>query len=123
LIDVALHLTLSGVLGRKKLLKKIYVVKKGNTVVYVGMAGIQSVATRIAIHITASTYDKPRSKFAQLLSDAHPDYFDWRVEVLSQRECQAVVGHKLLSLREAERAMYLHYRDAQGDISGNAKRP
>lgn len=120
---MALELSLKEVLGRSNLLRKIYVVKDGKSVVYVGMAGIQSVATRIAIHITASTYDTPSSKFAQLLATAHPSYFNWRVEVLSQRECQAIVEYKLGSLKEAERAIFDLHSAAQGCVEGNARRP
>lgn len=117
------NLTIKGILGRKAQRDRVYVVKAGKAVVYVGKAYRQSVSTRIGIHIQVSTWDSPKSKFAQLLSDSHPDYFDWRVQVLSQRECERLTGRKVDSLSDAERAIYDHFLERQREIVGNTRRP
>lgn len=111
------------VLGQTNLHDRIYVVWRGRSVVYVGLAGRQSVATRIGIHLTESTKVRPVSRFARLLQDNHPRYFGWTVQVLTIRQCEMIVGRGLAHLAAAEQAVYDLHNNNQGAIAGNAQRP
>lgn len=102
---------------------KIYVVSDGNNVVYVGKAGSQSVAYRMAMHIAdVATNKKNPSAFSRLLLDNHPHYFEWKVQVLSVIEVQNITKSKKCCLRCAERALYDFYTKKY-ILTGNVNKP
>jgi hypothetical protein len=115
--------SLGEILGQRELYGCVYVVWDHDAVVYVGCAGRQSVATRIAIHLAASTREQPVSRFAGLLQQSHPRYFAWLVQVLTPQQCGRLLRPRPRSVAAAEQAIYDWVVEKQGAVRGNARRP
>jgi hypothetical protein len=102
----------------------IYVVCSAHDVKYVGLADVQAVQARIARHI-GGYFDRERpTRFSTILFEHHPEYFKWKVELLTLTDVKKLTREKVGCLPCAERAVYDHYKEVYGaPAAGNGGRP
>ena len=127
--------SIQSLFGELDLTDKLYVVKPSNkVVVYVGKAGKQSVAVRMAHHILNyhhiyihnkySANKKVPSAFSTLLFKEGPACFNWKIEIFNIKEVETITRNKNLCLSCAERALHDHFIVLQGaKLAGNKRAP
>jgi hypothetical protein len=102
---------------------RIYVISSRKRVEYIGMAGVQCVADRMARHIGNIFTAKTPSRFSRLLLKNHASYFGWKIKILSRSEIEKLIKDRCDCLSCAEKKLYDYYRGRGQKISGNAARP
>lgn len=108
--------------GIEGLNKFLYVIRGESEIYYVGKAVKQCVSKRIISHI-GHYYNNKNHRFAKMLFENYPYYFEWEVVVLSLDEAGKLTGEEYCCETKAEAGIYSFYHGKNMTPKGNTQRP
>jgi hypothetical protein len=119
-----IEVSIKDVFGKQDLRNVVYIVRSPDEVAYVGMTEVTCVSRRMALHI-GDVFNKKKSQFSQLLFSNHPNYFGWKVQILSLLQAKKFTGSSSTydCLKCAERGVYDYFVKQGRKPAGNAQRP